>query len=97
MSNFFKILGIIFLGISATFYRLFVITKIWAIIAVGMFGLSAIGMYKAFALCILVQVLSSDYESKNTTALKLHEVTKKIVHHALAITISWGIVALFFG
>lgn len=95
ISKLYQTLGLIALGIGGMFYHYFVITKVWGYIAVKMFGLPPIGLWKAFAIAFLVATLRADYSDKGKT--DLDKTQKDVLRLYFGITLAWGLGYLFFG
>ena len=97
MEKFLKLLVLFALSVAFFFYRLFIIIKVWGYIAVKLFGLPPVDLWKAFAVASLMGVFTlsrKDLESKKQTTEKQ---IAEVITFALVFTFYWGMDYWFFG
>jgi hypothetical protein len=99
MDKVLKGLGVLTLSIGVMFYRLFVLTRVWDIIAVKMFNLTPIGLYKAFAIATLLGVFTVDYgvvASQPKDHNDADKVLSRLIYNVFGISVAWFISWLVF-
>lgn len=98
MNTFLKFLGAMVLLIALTFYRLFIIQKVWALAVVSQFHAQPITMWQAFAVSAVASTLMAGIRSpQDQDKDKAFEnAAKHCLNSALTLTLMWGITALFF-
>lgn len=92
MDKVLKVVGLLSLGILATFYRLFVFTKVWALTVVSL-GAPQIGLLQAWGISMVFTVFTPVDSRQDTTLKKVQDAVSGI----LTITIIWFIAYLVFG
>lgn len=94
MDKLLKAIGVLVLLAVGFFFRLFVSTKVWALIAVKHFGLQPIGLWQAFAISYLLATLTVDTHSaseKEAESIGIRGVSRIIVY-----AFSWFLAYLLF-
>ena len=94
MDKLLKTLGVLVLCILLTFYRLFVIVKVWGYIAVKTLELPPIGMWKAFAISMLITLFISNDKSEKRS---MDEIANALFANAFSTSFLWFINYLIFG
>lgn len=98
MNALLNLIGLLALTIGLSLLNLLILTKMWAIIMVGNFGVPQIGMWKMFALTwmlsgMTLKVRNEDMETEKTDIKKQ---VKKSIMTTLTLLALWGIAALIF-
>jgi hypothetical protein len=91
MNTFYKVVALLALGLLATFYRLFVFTKVWALTIVPL-GAPHIGLLQAFGVSLAVAMFTPVDSKQEPTKKKMQDAASGL----LSITLLWGIAALVF-
>lgn len=96
MEKFIKTVGVVALVFALSCYRMFVVTKIWALTLVP-YGVPQITFVQAIAVhfALAAFTIGSDYKKNDETDMVSHIVIS-FLSSFLLLTLLWGIVALFY-
>lgn len=90
-------LGLIFASLTALLFKLFVITKVWGYVAVKLFGLPPIGLWKAFALSCLFGLVTFKAADLTTKKQTTEERVVEILTYSVVLSLGWFIDWVLFG
>lgn len=91
-----EMVGVLSLGVAATFWKLFVIVHVWQLTMVKHLGAQPIGMFQAWALSWMIALFLVGYKTEEVKDKDPSHVAKKIVTYCATAAFSWGLAALIF-